>query len=113
MKRKVLAAIVGVLTVLGAGFLYERYSLPRRGERDFARLRCTACHFSGAGPNLTHVVRRHDGELLERFIANPGDVYRNRNMQPLNDGYMLMPNQHASPEDARAIVAYLRELDQQ
>jgi hypothetical protein len=111
MKWKI---IIGVSLVVAAGTLiYERCSLARKGERDFVRLGCTGCHFSGAGPNLTHVVRRRNPVLLERFIVNPADVYRERGMKPLNEGYMLMPDMHATSSDASEIVAYLRELDAQ
>jgi len=34
-------------------------------------------------------------------------------MKPLNEGYMLMPDMHASTDDAHDIVAYLRQLDKQ
>jgi hypothetical protein len=112
MKFKAIVLVV-VAVGLAVGILvYQRYTPARRGERAFQQLGCGGCHFSGAGPNLTHVVRKRDPRLLERFIASPSDVYRERGMRPLNDGYMLMPEMHAGA-DARTIVAYLRELDEQ
>jgi cytochrome c2 len=112
MRRK----LVTVTVVLAAGIsimLYDRLTLASRGEQAFTRLGCGGCHFSGGGPNLTHVVRRHDEKLLRQFIQNPGAVYRARNNQPLNPGYMYMPNMNATAEDAEAIVAYLKNLDKQ
>ena len=111
MKWK-LAAVAAVALCL-ASIASERLTLSRRGEESFARLGCGGCHFSGGGPNLTHVVNKHNDALLERFIQNPQSVYRERKGQPLNVGYMLMPNMNATHEDARAIIAYLRELNKQ
>jgi len=113
MKIKTISVILAVLAISTGVLLYQRYSLAERGERTFQRLGCGGCHFSGAGPNLTHVVRKHDTGLLEKFIASPAAVYRERGMRPLNDGYMLMPEMHATTDDASAIIAYLRELDKQ
>ena len=112
MKRKLVT--LAVVIALGGGLaLYDRLTLASRGEQTFTRLGCGGCHFSGGGPNLTHVVRRHDTKLLHKFIQNPGSVYRERNNQPLNAGYMYMPNMNATAEDADEIVAYLKELDKE
>ena len=112
MRRKFIS--VAIIVAVGLGILlYDRLTLARRGEQAFTRLGCGGCHFSGGGPNLTHVVRKHDTKLLQKFIQNPGTVYRERNNQPLNPGYMYMPNMNASAEDAEAIVAYLKELDKE
>lgn len=111
MKWKL--AIVVVLACFLAVSLYERISLARRGEEAFTRLGCGGCHFSGGGPNLTHVARKHSAGMLHRFIRNPQTIYGERNGQPLNPGYMMMPNMNASDDDARAIIAYLNELDKQ
>ena len=114
MNNKLGGILLAVVILLCSGiWWYEHETAAARGERAFQRLGCGGCHFSGAGPNLTHVVRRQDPKLLEQFIANPPKVYRERGMRSLNEGYMLMPDMHASPEDAREIVAYLRELDKQ
>jgi len=113
MKTKSILALLIVAGMAVGVLVYQRYTLAAQGERTFQRLGCGGCHFSGAGPNLTHVVKKHDARLLESFIASPPQVYRERGMRPLNEGYMLMPDMHANQDDARAIVAYLRELDQQ
>ncbi len=76
------------------------------------RLECNACHFSGAGPNLTHVARKYDRAFLEQFITDPPSIYRDRKGAPLNTGFMMMPNVHATPADAKVIVSYLADLDQ-
>ncbi|MGZ4787275.1 MAG: c-type cytochrome [Terriglobales bacterium] len=113
MKIKTISLILAMAGAAVGVSLYQRYTLAERGERTFQRLGCGGCHFSGAGPNLTHVVQKHDPEFLERFIASPDAVYHERGMRPLNDGYMLMPEMHASPEDAKAIIEYLRKLDRE
>jgi|SRR3954470_21935691 cytochrome c2 len=111
MKWKVVATLA--MFVWFVALVYEKLTLARRGEQTFARLGCGGCHFSGGGPNLTHVVKKHNEELLKRFIHNPHDVYLQRNGQPLNSGYMLMPNMNATQDDATAIIAYLKELNAQ
>lgn len=111
--KRTIGGFIFILAI-GAGLLfYRRYSDAARGEREFSALGCTGCHFSGAGPNLTHVVRKLDAKFLERFIQEPAAVYSERNGRPLNDGYMLMPKVNVSPEQAKHIVAYLRALDEQ
>ncbi len=111
MKWKVISAIA-IAACLGV-ILYQRFNVAARGEETFTSLGCGGCHFSGGGPNLTHVVQRHDEALLLRFIQNPQNVYKERNGESLNPGYMHMPNLNASANDARLIVAYLKELDRQ
>lgn len=114
MNRKLLAVITSLVIIFCGGIAwYENDNSAARGEHDFQRLGCGGCHYTGAGPNLTHVVGRQDPKFLERFIANPPEIYRERKMRPINPGYMLMPDMHASAADAREIVAYLRELDKQ
>lgn len=78
-----------------------------RGERAFHRLGCTACHTNGPGPDLAKISHTQDPKFLERFIANPPAVYQQRGERPINEGYVLMPDMHATPNDARDIVAYL------
>lgn len=112
MKQKVVLLIFVVLGVF-AIFGVQHYSAVERGGRKFAELGCSGCHFSGGGPNLTNVVRKHDDALLERFILDPQSVYRERNMKPLNPGYMLMPRVTASREDVRDMIAYFHTLDGQ
>ena len=89
----------------------QQTSAVRRGERAFMRLECNTCHFSGAGPNLTHVARKYDRAFLTRFITDPPSVYRDRKGIPLNTGFMMMPNVHATHGDAELIVFYLADLD--
>jgi cytochrome c2 len=111
MKWKLAAS--ALIAVCLAIVIYDRLTLSRRGEQTFARLGCGGCHFSGGGPNLTHVTSRRSEAQLNKFIQNPQNVYRERNGQSLTSGYMLMPNMNATSEDAQAIIAYLKELNQQ
>jgi nitrous-oxide reductase len=105
----VTCAIVGALAVVAI----QRYSAAERGQRRFAELGCSGCHFSGGGPNLTKVVRKHNDALLERFILDPQSVYRERNMKTLNSSYSFMPRVVASRDDVRDIIAYFHALDEQ
>jgi len=110
---KAIGLVLVAAGMAAAVLVYQRYTPARRGERAFQQLGCSGCHFSGAGPNLTHAAHRRDREFLERFIANPPEVYGERGMRSLNDGYTLMPDIHASVANAKAITAYLVELDKQ
>lgn len=112
MKRPiilVIAAVLGALVVI----VIQRYSAAERGERRFVELGCAGCHFSGGGPNLTNVVKKHDDALLERFILDPQTVYKERNMKSLNEGYNYMPRVISTRDDVRDIVAYLHEMNKQ
>jgi len=111
MKWK-LSAIAVIAICLGVA-VYQRNTLARRGEETFTRLGCSGCHFSGAGPNLTHVLNKHDAAFVEGFIQDPSRIYVERHGQTLNQGYMPMPNLGVSADDAHAIVAYLKELNKQ
>ncbi|HUN89039.1 MAG TPA: cytochrome c [Terriglobales bacterium] len=114
MNWKYAGILVAVVAAACAGiWLYQANSAATRGEKAFQQLGCGGCHFSGAGPNLTHVVRTQDEQLLEHFIASPPSIYQERGMKSLNEGYMLMPDMHATPQQARDIVAYLRELNRE
>ena len=112
MKWKPIAIVVA-LAVFVAVIAYEHDAPARRGEETFNRLGCSSCHFSGAGPNLTHELNKHDEAFLERFIQDPSALYTERHGQTLNPGYMPMPNLGVSAEDAHDIVAYLKQLNKQ
>ena len=112
MNWKYAAILLAIVGVACAGvWTYQMNSAAERGEKDFQRLGCGGCHFSGAGPNLTHIVRTQDAHLLERFIASPSTIYQERGMRSIHEGYMLMPDMHATPEEAHHIVAYLQQLN--
>jgi hypothetical protein len=70
MNIRLFLAIV-VLVAAAAIWGMQAYSPAQRGERAFAQLGCIGFHFSGSGPNLTHVVKKHDDALLVRFISDP------------------------------------------
>jgi len=110
VKLRLTIALVILASAVGVSVI-QQTSAVRGGERTFMRLECNTCHFSGAGPNLTHVAKKYDRAFLERFIADPTAVYRERKGTSLNTGFMLMPNVHATPSDARSIVYYLTDLD--
>jgi Cytochrome c len=114
MNWKHAGIVLAVVAVACIGvWSYQANSAVARGEEAFKRLGCGGCHFSGAGPTLTHIVRNQDEQLLERFIASPPAVYHERGMRSLNEGYMLMPDMHATPQEAHDIVAYLHEMNRE
>lgn len=103
-----LALFAALLIIISTACSHETPVV--RGQREFERLGCPACHTKGPGPDLAKIVPTQDPKFLERFIANPSAVYDQRGMRPINEGYTLMPDMHATPENARDIVAYLQAL---
>jgi hypothetical protein len=106
-----LSAIVLILIAASlGGWAYYRQSQIEHGQQAFKRLGCGDCHFAGGAPNLSTVTKRYDRTTLVRFIQDPETIYRERGKRPLNANYFPMPDPHASPADAKSIVAYLASL---
>lgn len=87
-----------------------------RGESLFAQRGCKACHAYGArltGPDLKGVTRRRSAEWMERQITHP-DVMTKEDpiaIQLLAEYVAQMANVGLSPEEARAVIEYLKKLD--
>lgn len=77
------------------------------GEKAFAAAGCAQCHLAGGAPGLHKVATKFDRRTLARFIHDPEQIYRERNVRPLNEGYMPMPKIEVSADDAQAIALYL------
>ena len=89
---------------------------PARGKEKIASYGCGSCHTipgvvgaSGlVGPPLTGIANRvyiagillNNSENIARWIENPHEV----------DQLTVMPNVHATPEDARDMAAFLSTL---
>jgi len=78
------------------------------GKRSFARLGCASCHFSGGGPNLSHVLPQYDEQTVVDFIRDPEAVYRRLGRKPLNPGFAIMHRVNASDGEVRAMAKYLK-----
>ncbi len=95
-----------IATVLGSWAMW-RQSQISKGERAFAKYGCASCHANGGGPSLKDATKRHDRDMLVKFIENPQAIYRERNYQTLNEGWMQMPTLHVDHAEAKAIVTFL------
>lgn len=94
--------------VLGA----PDHELAEKGEKLFTT-KCSACHKMNekyVGPPLGGIVQRVGPTFVMNMALNPEGMYtRHPDVKKLLGEYMTqMPNQQLSPEDARAIVEYLR-----
>ncbi|MDR3762974.1 MAG: c-type cytochrome [Acidobacteriota bacterium] len=103
VKWAVLAGIA-VFALWGA---YHTYMLDL-GKRNFARLGCASCHFSGGGPNLAHVLPQYDEKTVEDFIRDPEAVYKRLGRKPLNPGFGVMHRVKASDLEVTAMAEYLK-----
>ena len=86
---------------------YHTYQL-ELGKRSFARLGCASCHFSGGGPNLSHILPRDDEQTVEDFIRDPEAVYRRLGRKPLNPGFGIMHRVKTSDGEVQAMAKYLK-----
>jgi mono/diheme cytochrome c family protein len=86
---------------------YNAYQLDL-GKRSFARLGCASCHFSGGGPNLSHILPQYDVQTVEDFIRDPEAVYRRLGRKPLNPGFAVMHQVKATDAEVHAMAIYLK-----
>jgi hypothetical protein len=82
------------------------------GEAVFVA-KCSACHKTAeryVGPALGDVTDRRSAAYIMNMVLNPQEMYeRHPEGQALLAEYLsYMPNQNVTPEDARAVVEYLR-----
>jgi mono/diheme cytochrome c family protein len=88
------------------------HGLAEQGEKIF-ETKCSACHKMGekyVGPPLGDVLQRRGPTFVMNMILNPDGMYsKHPETKKLLGEYMTqMPNQQLSPDDARAVVEYLR-----
>lgn len=85
--------------------------------RNIYEMKCEMCHnMEGrmVGPALGDVMERRSPEFVMNFILNPSGMTREHPVgQELLQEYMtVMPFQNVKEDEARAIVEYLREYNQ-
>ena len=88
------------------------HELAEQGEKLFTQ-KCSACHKMGekyVGPPLGGIVDRLGPTFVMNMALNPEGMYtRHPAVKKLLGEYMTqMPNQQLTPQDARAVVEYLR-----
>ena len=118
VRRRALAALLGLGLVLAGGVLGARAAPAAQGEdqgRELFTQRCASCHTVGAGnlvgPDLLGVTEARDPAWLERWIVEPdtmlaeGDPIAAELLKTFNG--VPMPNMAVTPAEARAIMAYL------
>lgn len=86
--------------------------------RNIFEMKCEMCHnMEGrmVGPELGDVTERRSPEFVMNFILNPSGMAREHPVgQQLLQEYMtVMPFQNVQEDEARAIVEYLREYNEQ
>jgi len=85
--------------------------------RNIYEMKCEMCHnMEGrmVGPELGDVMERRSPEFVMNFILNPSGMTREHPVgQELLQEYMTaMPFQNVKEDEARAIVEFLREYNQ-
>ena len=88
------------------------HELAEEGAEVFAT-KCSACHKLGeryVGPALGEVLARRTPAYVLNMILNPQEMYEKHPVakQLLGEYMSFMPNQGLTPEQARAVVEYLR-----
>ncbi len=92
-------------------------SLADKGEKVF-EMKCTACHKMDeryVGPAVRGITVRRSPEFIMNMVLNPDEmVKKHPEVQKLLAEYLTpMTYQNVSEEDARAILEYLRIIDQE
>ena len=91
--------------------------LADKGEELFKTKGCIACHTIGkgklTGPDLAGVTQRRTLDWIENQILHPEVmVEKDPIAKELLATYLVkMPNQNVTPQEAHAIIMYLREKD--
>jgi cytochrome c551/c552 len=91
-------------------------ALASTGEQVFKDKGCSACHAFGtklSGPDLAGVTQRRTAQWMEQQILHPEVMAKE---DPISRGLMAthalqMPNQGLTPEQARAVIEYLKHRD--
>jgi mono/diheme cytochrome c family protein len=84
------------------------------GEEAFA-VKCASCHKIDeryVGPALGEISQQRSATFIMNMILNPKEMYeRHPETKALLAEYLsFMPDQNVTPEEARAIVEYLRSV---
>ena len=100
----VLATAVLLLAIVPAGS-QDRDALTKRGEQLFVSQGCYGCHQiaklgTPIGPDLSRVGAKYPASYLTGWVRDPESVRPSAHM----------PKLELSPEDVRALAAYLASL---
>jgi len=93
------------------------HELAEEGEEAFKNKGCSACHTIGkgklTGPDLAGVTQRRKLDWIQNQILHPEEMLEKDPIaKELLATYLIkMPNQGVTPEQAQAIIMYLREQD--
>lgn len=93
------------------------HELAERGEQLFKDKGCSACHAFGArlsGPDLAGVAKRRTAAWMEQQILHP-DVMTKEDpisRQMMAEFALQMPNQGLTPEEAKAVIEFLKSKEQ-
>ena len=93
------------------------HELAEKGEEAFKNKGCIACHTIGkgklTGPDLAGVTQRRKLEWIQNQILHPEVMLEKDPIaRELLATYLIrMPNQGVTPEEAKAIIMYLRMND--
>jgi cytochrome c len=93
-------------------------ALATQGENLFKAKGCTACHAYGkrlTGPDLKGVTQRRTAQWMEHQILHPEVMTKEDPIsKQLLATYMVqMSNQGLKPEEAKAVIEYLKKLDEE
>lgn len=91
-------------------------ALAEQGEKLFQNKGCSACHTWGkkmSGPDLHGVTMRRTALWMENQILHPEVMTKEDPISRKLFGEMAlqMPNQGLKPEEARAVIEYLKHKD--
>jgi cytochrome c551/c552 len=92
------------------------HTLAAKGEQLFKDKGCSACHAFGArmsGPDLAGVAMRRTAQWLEQQMLHPEVMAKEDPIarQMIAEFALQMPNQGLQPEEARAIVEFLKSRE--
>lgn len=91
-------------------------ALAEQGKQLFSNKGCTACHAFGkkmSGPDLAGVTMRRTAQWMENQILHPDRMVKEDPIarELFAKHALQMPNQGLTPEEARAVVEYLKHQD--
>jgi len=99
-----------------AGETHSNHEAAERGEKLFQNKGCSACHAFGvkkSGPDLAGVSMRRTALWIENQILHPDVMVKEDPIaRQLFAQHMLqMPNQGLTPEQAKDVIEYLKQVD--
>ncbi len=87
------------------------------GKQLFASYECSSCHSLGKGlvfgPDLLEVAQKYDRDVIELWMTNSDEIYKEFGRRPLAAGNPDMPNLGVPEADARLVSEYLMSLHQE